>query len=163
MTCGSPLRACACPSIALVSTALIVVALSGCAPRSTPPAPEAEVIEIEERQPQGDRDKFGPLGIPEAQLPRPGECRVWYPDREAGGQPPPQECGKAGASAPPGTWVLYRPKDDIRVVHVRVTHPQRAGVVIRINLYDAQKGTYLGTKELEDGDPGDSGPSPVEP
>jgi hypothetical protein len=38
-------------------------------------------------------------------------------------------------------------------VHARVTHPERAGVIIRINLYDAEKGTYLGTKELDDGAP----------
>jgi hypothetical protein len=162
MTLRSSMPALCCSWTALVFTALFVVALSGCAPRSTPPPPEAEVIETEERQTHGDRDRVGPLGIPEGHLPQPGECRVWYPGRPPGQQPPPQQCGKAEASAPPASWVLYRPADDRRVVHVRVTHPRRAGVIVRINLYDAQKGTYLGTKELDDGAPEDSGPDPVE-
>jgi hypothetical protein len=121
--------------------------LLACAPQSTPPAPEPEVIEIEERKARRDRDRVGPLGIPEGHLPPPGECRVWYPGQPAGQQPPPQHCGEAEATAPASTWILYRPPEDKRVVHARVTHPERAGVIIRIDLYDAEKGTYLGTKE----------------
>lgn len=130
--------------------ALLALAAYACAPRSTPPAPEPEVVEIEEREARRDADRAGPLGIPEGHLPPPGECRVWYPGRPAGQQPPPRHCDEAERTAPPGTWVLYRPPDDERVVHARVVDPARRGVVIRIDLYDVERGTYLGTKQVED-------------
>ena len=130
------------------------LAVSACGPPpSTPPPPDPEVREIEEQQAAPDPDRTGPLGIPEGHLPSPGECRIWYPGRPAGQQPAAQGCVDAEASAPPGTWVLYRPPDDERVVHARVMHPEKAGEVIRISIYDAEKGTYLGTKEVSEGPP----------
>jgi hypothetical protein len=30
--------------------------------------------------------------IPVQHFPRPGECRIWYPDRSVGEQPPPMKC-----------------------------------------------------------------------
>jgi hypothetical protein len=131
-----------------------VLLVTACGPPpSTPPPPEPEVREIEEQKASPDADRVGPLGIPEGQLPSPGECRIWYPQRTASQQPAAQGCVEAEASATPGTWVLYRPPDDARVVHVRVMHPEKAGVVIRINIFDAEKGTYLGTKEVSEGPP----------
>jgi len=133
--------------------ALGVLALTACSSRSTtPPPPEPEVIEIEERQAHPDADRQGPLGIPEGHLPPPGECRVWYPGRPPGQQPAPSSCAEAEANAPPGTWILYRPPEDSRVVHARVLDPARRGVIIRIDLFDAERGTYLGTMEKEESD-----------
>lgn len=37
--------------------------------------------------------------IPNGQLPPPGECRVWLPDRPAGQQPPPTSCRLAERQA----------------------------------------------------------------
>jgi hypothetical protein len=34
-------------------------------------------------------------------------------------------------------------------VHARVVDPARRGVIIRVDLYDAERGTYLGTQEAE--------------
>ena len=129
-------------------TCLVVLALA-CAPRATPPAPEPEVIESEQRQARPDRDRMGPLGVPEAELPPIGECRVWIQGRPAAEQAPSQRCGEAEKDAPPSAWVLYRPPDDERVVHIRVTDPVKRGAITRIDIYDAEKGTYLGTKDLE--------------
>ena len=131
-------------------TGLVLLALA-CAPRATPPAPEPEVIESERRQAYPDRDRMGPLGVPEADLPPLGDCRVWLPGRPAAQQAPSQGCGEAEKNAPPGAWVLYRPPDDERVVHIRVTDPVKRGAIIRIDIYDAEKGTYLGTKDVESG------------
>jgi hypothetical protein len=141
---------------------LVLLALPACAPRSTPPAPDSEVIEIEEERAAPDADRRGPLGIPEGQLPPPGECRVWYPGRAAEEQPEGGGCGEAEKNAPPGSWILYRPPDDRRVVHNRVTDPVRPGVIVRIDLYDAERGTYLGTKETEEPAPAEEVP-PAEP
>ena len=129
--------------------AVLIIALAACAPRATPPAPDPEVREIEEHEARKDADRVGPLGIPEAELPKPGECRVWYPGRSSAEQPEAGACGESEADAPAGTWVLYRPPDDPRVGHARVIDSARAGVVTRINLYDAEKGSYLGTKPVE--------------
>ena len=139
-----------------------LLALPACAPRSTPPAPDSEVIEIEEQRAPSDADRRGPLGIPESELPSPGECRVWYPGRPSGQQPPPGGCGEAEQAAQPGSWILYRPTDDQRVVHNRVTDPVRRGVIVRIDLYDAERGTYLGTKETGEAAPAEAAP-PAEP
>ena len=124
------------------------MAASACGPPpGTPPPPEPEVREREEAHATPDVDHQGPLGIPEAELPRPGGCRRWSPGQPPGQQPAPQDCAEAEAEAPPGSWVLYRPEDDVRVVHARVIHPEEAGVVVRISIFDAERGTYLGTKE----------------
>ena len=84
---------------------------------------------------------------------------MWYPGRSSGQQPPPGSCGDAEKVAQPGTWILYRPTDDRGVVHNRVTDPVRRGVIVRIDLYDAERGAYLGTKETEEATVADSVPS----
>ena len=130
--------------------AALALALAACAPRATPPPPDAEVKEIEKQEARKDPDRVGPLGIPETELPKAGQCRVWFPERKVAEQPEAGPCGEAESDAPAGSWVLYRPPDDERVVHARVIDPAKAGAVTRINLYDVEKGTYLGTKPVEE-------------
>ena len=89
-------------------------------------------------------DDSSPLGIPRGHLPAPGECRVWYPGRPPGQQPPPSRCGEAMANARPGTWVLYRP--DREEVHTRIIDARRAGIVAQVRVYDADRGRYLRTE-----------------
>ncbi len=139
-----------------------LLALSACAPRSTPPAPDPEVIETEKERARSDADRRGPLGIPEGELPSAGQCRVWHPGRPSAQQPSPGGCAEAEQAALPGSWILYRPRDDQRVVHNRVTDPVRQGVIVRIDLYDAERGTYLGTKETGEAPPAEAAP-PSEP
>jgi hypothetical protein len=38
---------------------------------------------------------------------------------------------------------VYRPSRDRKVVHVRVVDQRRPGVVIRLRVYDAQRGTLI--------------------
>jgi hypothetical protein len=133
---------------------LAMALLPACASRSTPPPPKPEppppdVVEMEERSKRRDADRRGPLGIPEGDLPPVGECRVWHPGEPAGQQPPAGSCTEAEREAPPGTWIIHRPPEDKRVVHVRVVDPARRGVIIRVDLYDAERGTYLGTQEKD--------------
>jgi hypothetical protein len=140
-----------------------LLVLFACGPKSTPPPPEPEVIEIEEQRARRDADRRGPLGIRESELPPVGQCRVWYPGRPAREQPPPGDCGDVESDAPPGSWILYRPPEDRRVVHNRVTDPVKKGVIVRVDLYDAERGTYLGTKETEKPPPADAPPAEVPP
>jgi hypothetical protein len=78
------------------------------------------------------------LGVPPGHLPPPGECRVWVP-----GRPRPRSCHGIAALAPAGSWILYRPGDDRRLVHVRYVDERRAGAVIRIRVFEAESGKYL--------------------
>jgi hypothetical protein len=59
--------------------------------------------------PKGEDGKvypFSALGIPKGHLPPPGECKIWFPGREPGQQPPPQSCASALMNAPLGSWVI---------------------------------------------------------
>ncbi|SFM50357.1 DUF4382 domain-containing protein [Marinobacter pelagius] len=44
--------------------------------------------------------------IPAGQLPPPGECKLWYPERPAGQQPPPKPCDLLVETAPTDTVVI---------------------------------------------------------
>jgi hypothetical protein len=64
------------------------------------------------------------------------------------GQPPGHQararsCGNIERSAPAGSWILYRPNADKKVVHVRVIDSRRPGVIVHRRVYDARKGTFI--------------------
>ncbi len=44
--------------------------------------------------------------VPEGHLPPPGECRIWFPDREPGDQPPPGSCHALKHKVPPGAYLI---------------------------------------------------------
>src|SRR5690349_18699535 len=69
------------------------------------------------------------LGIPPGHLPPRGQCRVWIPGQPQGHQAKAQRCGNIERDAPAGSWIVYRPTDDKKVVHVRVVDNRRPGVV----------------------------------
>jgi hypothetical protein len=83
------------------------------------------------------------LNVPPGQLPRPGLCRLWFPDRPPGRQPKARPCAEVESGAPAGTWVLYRPSQDRNVVHVRYLDDRRAGVVVWIRVFDASSGAFV--------------------
>lgn len=83
------------------------------------------------------------LKIPPGHLPPVGECRVWRPGTPPGHQAPPRACAGIERHAPAGAWILYRPTRDRKVVHVRELDPYRPGLVVRVRVHDAQRGTYL--------------------
>jgi len=78
------------------------------------------------------------LNIPPGHLPEIGECRLWIPLRPPGLQPKPKSrtCEGIAAVAPAASWIIYRPRDDQKVVHVRVIDEHRAGVVVRVRIFD---------------------------
>ena len=100
--------------------------------------------------PTSEAEAAGPstattLGVPPGHLPKPGECRVWIPGVPPGRQPRPKSRACAGieAVAPPGSWILYRPTADRRLVHVREVDRARAGVVVRIRVFEAESGKFV--------------------
>lgn len=78
------------------------------------------------------------LGVPPGHLPNPGECRIWIPGTPPGQQPKPKSrsCEGIAAVAPASSWIIYRPGEDRKHVHVRLVDPQRAGVVVRIQVFE---------------------------
>jgi len=80
------------------------------------------------------------LSIPPGQLPDAGECRLWIPGDPPGRQPRPKSrpCDGIVASAPAGSWILYRPASDPKLVYVRIIDERRAGVVVRVQVFDIQ-------------------------
>ena len=83
------------------------------------------------------------LRVPPGHLPSPGRCRVWMPGEPPGHQAHSTTCSGIERSAPAGSWILYRPADDKKVVHVRVVDGRRPGVIVRNRVYDVQRGTLL--------------------
>ena len=106
----------------------------------------------EERKQQDERSSYfqqrGQSRIPDGHLPPPGECRIWYPDRPAGQQPPPFKCGEARGRVEPGGW-LMSPGPRPQEVEVAVYDSRRPGVVVDIGIFDARTGSMIrivGTK-----------------
>lgn len=133
-----------------LSRAAVFLALAegaaACSSRTAPAQPKPAEVVFEDRLVVSDTDDKSPLRIPPAQLPTPGNCRVWYPDRPPAKQPPVESCAKAEAAATGESWILYRPREDPRLVDVRVLDPDQAGTILRVRVYDAERGTYLGTR-----------------
>ena len=121
-----------------VPFAALGVVLTACVPvvRHTPPPSRVIVVSSDE-----DRSR---LRVPPGHYPRVGECRLWFPGRPPGQQPRSQGCRGIERIAPAGSWILYRPDNDRKVVHARVVDPKRDGVVVVVRVYDVDRGTYLG-------------------
>ena len=83
------------------------------------------------------------LGVPPGHLPPVGQCRVWVPGKPPGHQARARSCSNIEREAPKGSWILYRPAEDRKVVQVREIDERRAGVVVHLRVYDAEKGTLV--------------------
>ena len=85
------------------------------------------------------------LGVPPGHLPKPGECRVWIPGVPPGRQPRPRSrsCDGIAAAAPAGSWILYRPTADRKIVHARIVDERRAGLIVRIRVFEAESGRFV--------------------
>ncbi|HEY3011146.1 MAG TPA: hypothetical protein VGJ36_00270 [Gemmatimonadales bacterium] len=83
------------------------------------------------------------LGIPPGHLPPPGLCRIWVPGEPPGHQQRPRSCAQIERTAPAGGWILYRPSEDRKVVHVRVVDERRPGVVVHLRVYDVAGGRLI--------------------
>ena len=121
----------------------------GCAGKADPGSaqPKPDAVVFEDRLTVDENDDKSPLRIAPAQLPGAGECRLWFPGKAVREQPPAAACTQVEPTAPPDSWVLYRPRTDTRLIHVRIVDPDRVGVIAKVRVYDAARGTYLGTKQ----------------
>ena len=119
--------------------ATLAALTTACTVQTTPdsaPAPDPQVAD------------YGPstaatLKVPPGHLPPPGMCRLWIPGEPPGHQAKAGSCDGIDRTAPAGSWVLYRPGKDKKVVHVREVDARRIGVIVRIRIYDAASGKFM--------------------
>jgi len=80
------------------------------------------------------------LDVPPGHLPNEGECRIWIPGTPPGRQPRPKSrpCAGIESLAPAGTWIIYRPLENRKLVYVREVDARRAGLVIRTRIFDKE-------------------------
>lgn len=83
------------------------------------------------------------LNVAKGHLPPPGMCRVWVQGRPTAKQPKPRDCAGIDETAPAGSWVLLRPSKNRKVVKVRMVDERRAGIVVRVRVYNAVNGRFL--------------------
>lgn len=100
-------------------------------PAPNAPAPSAPA-------PKAPAPNTAPLDIPPGHMPPIGECRIWIPGTPPGRQPHRDsgDCDQITREAPAGSWVVYRPTFEKKLVHVRVIDTRRAGVVVAVRVYD---------------------------
>jgi len=124
---------------------MAVSAMAGCTteivtwedppPQNVPSRPDDESEDGEPRGRDRDRDRDDDddddedddddfqlgvevTGIPVGQMPPPGSCRIWHPDRSAGQQPPASSCDELRRRVPEDAWLLYRPTPQPRVYRI---------------------------------------------
>lgn len=83
------------------------------------------------------------LGVPPGHLPPVGRCRVWIPGTPPGRQARSRSCNGILATAPAGSWILYRPSREKGLVRVRYVDEHRAGVIVRISVFEAGSGKHV--------------------
>jgi hypothetical protein len=83
------------------------------------------------------------LKVPEAHLPPAGQCRIWKGGASAFEQPQARSCEGIVPTAPAGSMILYRPWKETKIVRVRYVDARRAGLVVRVRVFDAFSGKYL--------------------
>jgi len=133
----------------LLAAGMVISSCGGTASRQQ----EASPVEFEDRLVISENDDKSPLRIPAAQLPAAGQCRLWKPNRPVREQAAAGPCSEIEPTAPPESWVLYRPRQDPRLVDVRIIDPDQAGLVTQVRVYDAERGTYLGSRQAKRASP----------
>jgi hypothetical protein len=124
---------------AILGTTLVCGAfgIAGCGSNGS----EELAEQIQETTPKGNE----PI-IPFAQLPGPGECRIWFPGRSPLEQPSAGPCQEIDDKVPPGAWLVYRPAQTPQLIQIR-EYPVQPGGVVVVKNYDARTGAYLGPGE----------------
>src|SRR6266550_1058051 len=102
-------------SLPVAITALGLAVAAGCTGTTR------TVLVVPEARSEGGPSTAATLGVPPGHLPKPGQCRIWIPGVPPGHQPRPKSrsCEGIEADAPAGSWILYRPTADRKIVHAR--------------------------------------------
>jgi len=129
-------------SVSLLGPVLAILAATACSSISTVPSTQP-TPSVGRASSPASSSTAATLGIPPGHLPPPGLCRVWMPGTPPGHQARARSCANIESTAPAGSWILYRPGKDRKVVQVRVMDGRRAGVVVHRRVYSVQRGTLI--------------------
>src|SRR6266699_1852504 len=126
-------------SLPVAITALGLAVAAGCTGTTR------TVLVVPEARSEGGPSSAATLGVPPGHLPRPGQCRSWLPTVPPGPPPRPKSrsCARIEAHAPALSWILYRPPADRKIVHARMVDERRAGVVVRIRVFEVESGRFV--------------------
>ena len=127
----------------LLAAVALVVACSSSQTSQPAPQPTPAAVRASDPAGPGTPSTAARLGIPPGHLPAPGECRVWVQGRPPGHQAKPGPCAEVSRTAPAGSWIVYRPTSDRKVVHVREVDSTSPGRVVRVRIFDAITGAFL--------------------
>lgn len=83
------------------------------------------------------------LGIAPEQIPSPGECRVWMPERAPEEQSPSGSCTIVQQKVPAGAWVLHRSVDKSNEVAVNVYRSRWPKLITETRYFDYWTGRFL--------------------
>jgi hypothetical protein len=119
-------------------------------PSNPVPDPVYDEPQTPTRRPSPRSNRLN-LRVPPGHLPDAGECRVWVDGLPPGQQARARSCSGILATAPPGSWILYRPAQYHRQVRVRYLHDTRR-MVIAVRAFDTETGAYLRDYALEEDD-----------
>ncbi len=125
--------------VVLVSGLAALLAAGACT-RSTRTVVLGPNPDVREAETSRGPSTAATLGVPPGHLPDEGECRVWIPGAPPGRQPRPKSrpCPGIESLAPAGSWIIYRPLENRKLVYVREVDARQAGLVIRTRIYDAE-------------------------
>jgi hypothetical protein len=65
------------------------------------------------------------------------------PGDPPGHQAKARSCANIERSAPAGSWIVYRPTEDKKVVHVKVVDQSRPGVVVHVRCLRLASGSLI--------------------
>jgi hypothetical protein len=125
-----------------VAVPLTLLATACTVQARTSPAPEAEAVAQQPSSP--GPSTAARLGITPGHLPPPGQCRIWTPGDPPGRQAHrPSRCEGLESIAPAGSWIVYRPGRNKKIVEVRQIDRISRGVIVGVRVYEAQTGRLL--------------------
>lgn len=117
-----------------VTVAILLAGLMGsCAPVLTSRLPIPVPAPEKKGEKRGELS-LNRLGIPNGHMPPPGSCRIWYPNREPGQQPPPFKCGIGRLSVPLGAFLVQRL--DGKLIQVDEYDGQRPNFIVRTGQFN---------------------------
>jgi hypothetical protein len=72
-----------------------------------------------------------------------GALQGLIPGTPPGHQAKARSCNNIERVAPAGSWILYRPSEDRKVVKVQMVDSRRMGVIVHRRTYDVARGTLI--------------------
>lgn len=81
--------------------------------------------------------------ISKGQYPELGECRIWFPDRPVGEQPPPGDCARFRPKDPAEVRIIHPPVENLDYDYLEAYNQQWSGDLGEERGFDAGSGSFV--------------------